>query len=472
MTQGRHAVIVVGGGVTGLATAWWLKKSGLDVLVLESDDVVGGTMKTIREDGWLIESGPNTALETTPLFGTLGGDCRIAGEVRYGNEQANRRYILRGGTLHLLPMTPGGLLGSRLWSWRGKLRLAGEPFIGRGRKDETIAEFVERRLGREFLDYAINPFVAGVYAGDPARLSVRAAFPKLYALEERYGGLIRGQIQGARERKRRAEKAKDRARLFSYAEGMQTLPEALGRALGGSLLTGAAVQEIRVLDSVAEGARFEVQGKHKGGPVRFFCSVLVTAVPADRAAGLIRPLDPAVASALREIPYPPVAEVFLGFRADQVRRPLDGFGFLVPEKERRQILGTLWSSTLFEGRAPKGHVALTTFIGGSRQSDLALKPDGILLDSALSDLRPLLGIDGKPAIVRIIRWQRAIPQYEIGHLEKMRSLQEFEQRIPGLFVTGNFRGGISVGDCMVSADQTALRVRKHLQGSPAMVAAV
>jgi len=369
-------------------------------------------------------------------------------------------------------MTPGGLLGSRLWSWRGKLRLAGEPFIGRGRKDETIAEFVERRLGREFLDYAINPFVAGVYAGDPARLSVRAAFPKLYALEERYGGLIRGQIQGARERKRRAEKAKDRARLFSYAEGMQTLPEALGRALGESLLTGGAVEEIRVLDSGAEGARFEVQGKKRGVPVRFFCSVLVTAVPADRAAGLIRPLDPAVASALREIPYPPVAEVFLGFRADQVRRPLDGFGFLVPEKERRQILGTLWSSTLFEGRAPKGHVALTTFIGGSRQPDLALKPDGILLDSALSDLRPLLGIDGKPAFVRIIRWQRAIPQYEIGHLEKMRSLQEFEERIPGLFVTGNFRGGISVGDCMVSADQTAQRVRNHLQGSPAMVAAV
>ncbi len=472
MIQGRHTVIVVGGGVTGLATAWWLKKSGLDVLALESDDAVGGTMKTLREDGWLIESGPNTALETTPLFATLGGDCGIAGEVRYGNEKANRRYILRGGTLHLLPMTPGGLLGSRLWSWRGKLRLAGEPFIGRGRKDETIAEFVERRLGREFLDYAINPFVAGVYAGDPARLSVRAAFPKLYALEERYGGLIRGQIQGARERRRRAEKAKDRARLFSYAEGMQTLPEALGRALGESLLTGAAVQEIRVLDSGGEGARFEVQGKHKGVPARFFCSVLVTAVPADRAAGLIRPLDPAVASALREIPYPPVAEVFLGFRADQVRRPLDGFGFLVPEKEGRQILGTLWSSTLFEGRAPKGHVALTTFIGGSRQSDLALKPDGILLDSALSELRPLLGIDGKPGFARIIRWQRAIPQYEIGHLEKMRSLQEFEQRIPGLFVTGNFRGGISVGDCMVSADQTALHVRKHLQGSPAMVAAV
>ena len=212
----HHSVIIVGAGITGLATAWWLHKSGADVVVLERDSAVGGTMKTVHTGGWLIETGPNSALETTPLLKKLSAEVGIENELIYANEAADNRYILRDGALHPLPMKPALFLKSKLWSLSGKLRLLKEPFIGRSLKEETIAEFVARRLGKEFLDYAINPFVAGVYAGNPEQLSVQAAFPKFYALEKNYGGLIKGQILGARERKKRAEKAKDRSRLFSY----------------------------------------------------------------------------------------------------------------------------------------------------------------------------------------------------------------------------------------------------------------
>ncbi|MEO8168378.1 MAG: protoporphyrinogen oxidase, partial [bacterium] len=220
-------IVIIGGGISGLTAAWWLHKMGADVTVLEKDQTVGGTIRSVREDGWLVETGPNSALETTPLFNEMFEGLGIAGQRLYADDRSNKRYILRGGRLHPLPMSPGSFLSSSLWTLAGKLRLLKEPFVGRSVKDETIAEFVERRLGKEFLDYAINPFVAGVYAGNPEHLSVRAAFPKLYALEQKYGGLVKGMVKGRRERKQRSEKAKDRAKMFSFKNGMATFPQAI-----------------------------------------------------------------------------------------------------------------------------------------------------------------------------------------------------------------------------------------------------
>ncbi len=219
-------VVVIGAGISGLCVAYWLKKHGVNVVVLERDSRVGGTMKSLREDGWLVELGPNTALETTPLFQQLFNEIGITDKRVYANEAASKRYILRDGILHALPMGPASFLTSKLWTWRGKLRLLKEPFVGRAYHEESVAEFVRRRLGSEFLDYAINPFVAGVYAGDPEQLSVQAAFPKLYALEEKYGGLVKGLIKGRKERKERDETAKSRARLFSFVDGIQSFPDA------------------------------------------------------------------------------------------------------------------------------------------------------------------------------------------------------------------------------------------------------
>ncbi len=447
---------IVGGGISGLATAWWLKKRGWSVAVLERGADPGGTMQTVSDQGWMIETGPNSALETTPLFRTLFDDCGLRDEVVYGNEAANRRYILRDGRLHILPMSPPMFLKSRLWSTLGKLRLLLEPFIGRAAREESIAEFVRRRLGREFLDYAINPFVAGVYAGNPEQLSVRAAFPKLFALERDYRSLIIGQIRGARKRGQRAETAKDRARLFSFRSGMQQLPRALGAALGDAFRGGVTVTAVKPQD---DGWRIQFAN----GDTPIDAKTVLTAVPTRETGRLWADVEPSIPRLLEAIPYPPVAEVFLGFKREQVSHPLDGFGFLVPQLEPRSILGTLWSSTLFPGRAPDGHVALTTFVGGSRQPELTQLADGSLIDVVMGDLRAILGISGAPIYVRINRWDRAIPQYAIGHLDIVEKVRQRESLHPGLFMSGNFIGGISVGDCVIQSEFNAVRIDAYLR---------
>jgi protoporphyrinogen/coproporphyrinogen III oxidase len=456
------SVVIIGGGISGLATAWWLHKAGIGVAVLERNRVLGGTMQTVHDRGWLVETGPNSALETTPLFKTLFSDLGLMNEVVYAGDVGNNRYILREGSLHALPMTPPAFFKSKLWSLTGKLRLLKEPFIGRADAEETIAQFVERRLGIEFLDYAINPFVAGVYAGNPEQLSVRAAFPKLYALEAKYGGLIKGQIQGSRERRKRAEQSKDRARMFAFKSGMQTFPKALGDALGTSVVTGIIVQHVRRIGK-RNLEKYEITGTQKGKPFKLTAPAVITTIPSYSTAPLIAPMDSAVAESLKSIYYPPVVEVFLGFKASDIRRPLDGFGFLVPAKERRKILGTIWSSSLFPGRAPQGHVALTTFVGGSRQPDLTEENDERIVSLVSEELSSIMGVAGRPVYRRIARWQRAIPQYNLGHLSMIEQVEQFEQNHPGLFLSGNFRGGISVGDCIINSDKTAKRVQSFLK---------
>lgn len=449
-------LIVIGAGISGLTSAFWAQRAGWDVAVLEATSVPGGTMRTVHENGWLVETGPNSALETTPILGEMFSLLGIEGERRYASDASNKRYVLREGRLHPIPMSPGAFLAARLWSTRGKLRLLKEPLIGRGTKEETVAEFVERRLGRELLDYGINPFVAGVYAGNPEQLSVRSAFPKLYALEEKYGGLIKGMIKGARERRGRAEVAKDRARMFSFAKGMQTFPEALARSLGAKLFYNAPVRSIEVLKPTGTAApRFRattMDGMSIEG------DAVVLGVPAYAASDLLRPLVPALAVMLERVYYPPVAEVFLGIHRTQCGRPLDGFGYLIPEREKRQILGTIWSSVIFAGRAPANHVALTTFVGGSRQPELLDLDDAQLQKLVLGELGKIMNVSGAPVFSRIYRWERAIPQYTIGYQNTVDAIERLEREIPGLFICSNYRGGIAVGDCIMNGKKTAGRL--------------
>ncbi len=457
MNKEKH-VVVVGAGISGLTAAFWLKQSGVTVTVLEQDAVPGGTMRTRQEGGWLIETGPNSALETTPVFGEMFDLLGIAGERQYASESSNNRYILRNGTLHPLPMSPPAFLRSRLWTTRGKLRLIAEPFIGRATREETIAEFVERRLGREFLDYAINPFVAGVFAGSPEHLSVRAAFPKLYALEEKYGGLIKGMIKGARERKQRAEVAKDRAKMFAFKNGMQTFPDAIARSLGMAVQCGCTVQRIaRVPDGT-----FRVGCTLSGKTSELEADAVVLSTPAYAAAPILHPLAPGLADQLAAIYYPPVAEVYFGFREEQCPRPLDGFGYLIPAKEQRNILGTIWSSAIFPGRAPAGHIALTSFVGGSRQPELLAQDDAGLLSTVLAELRSLMGVRGDPVCSRVIRWNRAIPQYNLGYHVVVEAMEDLEREVPGLYLCGNYRGGIAVGDCVKNGKAAAGRIAAAL----------
>ncbi len=454
-------VVIVGAGISGLTTAYWLRRSGIDVTVLEQGVSAGGTMQTVREDGWLIELGPNSALETTPLFKEMFAGLGIEKEHAYADPASDKRFILRDGRLHALPLGPGSFLRTGLWTAYGKLRLLKEPFVGRAPEEESVAQFVERRLGREFLDYAINPFVAGVYAGDPGQLSVRSAFPKLYALEEKYGGLIKGMVKGARERKQRAEKAKDRAKMFSFVEGMQTFPDAINRWLGNRVRFRCAVTSLSRASSTSEGApgSYTVTGMQNGSPFSIVGDAVVVAVPAYVAAALVRPHAASLANLLEAVYYPPVAELFLGYASRQIATPLDGFGYLVPAAEKRQILGTIWSSSLFPGRAPAGCVALTTFVGGARQPELVGLDDTDLLERVTGEIRSILGAHGDPVFSRIIRWNKAIPQYNVGYQSVLDAVAAFETEHPGVFFCSNFRGGIAVGDCVMNGKKTAERIR-------------
>ena len=460
-------VLVIGGGVSGLSVAYWLHKQAIGVTVLEKDREVGGTMKTIHENGFLVETGPNSALETTPFFREIIADCGLEDEFIYANPASANRYILKNGALLRLPLDPFSFLATDLFSFRAKVRLLKEPFVGRGEKEESIAEFVERRLGREFLDYAIDPFVAGIFAGRPEALSVRAAFPKLYALEEKYGGLIKGMIRGSKERKARSEKAKDRAESFSFKSGMQVLPSALAKRLGERVITEAAVISIAPTQGThttdgSGGSRYAVTYLHDGSEKTIGARSVVLSVPAASASVLLKPISPATADTLASIYYPPVASIFAAFHRSDVPHPVDGFGFLAPSREQRQILGSLWSSSLFPGRAPDGMVAFTTFVGGGRQPDLMNRHEKELCDLALTELKNIMQITGNNVYLRVTRWQKAIPQYELGYLANVEALERCEQRFPGLFFCSKFKGGISVGDCVKSSRDTAHRIASSL----------
>lgn len=453
-------VIVAGAGISGLATAYLLAQRGVDVLVLEKNDYFGGKVQSRRTNGFLVEAGPNAALETTPLLTALVRDLGLEGEKIYADEKAKKRFIVRNGELIPLPASPLAFLRTRLFSWQAKLRLFREPFVPRGAQtsDESVADFVRRRLGDEFLDYAVNPFVAGVYAGDPHTLSVRAAFPRLFELEQRYGGLIRGTIRGVMERKRRAEKSAQYARLFSFAGGMGLLPDALARRLQRKE-SGVTLVSIAPHGS---GTGFELRAKVRDGLKPYTCASVVVATPAPEAAALLRATAPQLDAPLSAIPYPPVAVVVTAYRHRGVAHPLDGFGFLVPERERRKILGTIFSSTLFSDRAPVEYALLTSFVGGARNPDYALHTEEELVSLVEGELGALLGCPPQAEFAHVVKWKRAIPQYTHGHLERMAAVERAERHHPGLFLCANYRGGISVGDCIKSAHATAEKVERYL----------
>jgi len=456
-------VAVVGAGIAGLCAAYWLKKKGNKVQVFERSGHAGGVIISERSDGFLVDYGPNSTLETSEVLTELVRELGLEEQKVYGQDASNNRYIVKDGQLQALPTSAGAFLSTGLFSWKAKLRLLGEPFISRTTGDDvSLADFVRHRLGREFLDYAINPFVAGVYAGDPEQLSTAAGFPKLYALEKNYGSLIKGTIQGARERKKRKEVAKNRARMFSFQDGMQVFTDALADRLDPDALH----LHTEVTGLRREGDRFRLDMTSDGqSQSDLFDRVILTA-PAYTLPKLLGELAPQQAGPLSEVRYPPVSLVYLGFRKADVQRELDGFGFLVPEVEQRQILGTLWSSAIFPGRAPDGHVALTTFVGGTRQPDNALLPEEELKDLVLRELRDLCGVRGEPVFSRMMRWERAIPQYRVGYKEVQAIFDQLESQYEGLYFAGNYRRGISVGDSVLSAHETVEKLGNRRTEEP------
>lgn len=452
-------VLIVGAGISGLATAHFLASQDIRVHILEKGSYPGGTIRSQKMDGFLVEYGPNSTLDTTPLLHQLFNDLGIDDQVEYANPNAKKRYIVRSGQLNALPMGPVPFLKTDLFSRSAKLRLLKEPFISpsNSNEEESLADFVRRRLGQEFLDYAINPFVAGVYAGVPEKLSVQSAFPKLYELEQTYGSLIKGAIGGARKRRKSKETSKQSARLFSFQNGMQTIIDALNTRFNDKIFTEAKIDSIQKQNS-SYGVKFQTAGELH----RINCHSLVFTIPTYHLTKLNFEFDFQIRNQLNQISYPPVTMVFWGYRDNPAKVPLDGFGFLIPEKENKNILGTIWSSTIFSNRAPENGVALTTFIGGSRQPENAMQSNDEIIKMVEKDLKDLMEIDKQPDFIEIKRWEKAIPQYNIGHQKIIDSIMGFEKDHPGLYLSGNFRGGISVGDCLKQAHAMSARITSEL----------
>lgn len=455
-------VAVIGGGISGLTTAYWLKNEGIDVRLFEKNSRVGGSIRTQMEDGFLIEHGPNSTLETTPLIDKLLDELNILGEKIYASKESDKRYILRNGNIYPLPMSPAAFLSTKLFSKSAKLRLLKEPFIrSKGNAYETIAEFTIRRLGEEFLDYAINPFVAGVFAGDPEMINVKTAFPRLYELEQKYGSLIKGALKSARQRKKSKEKSKQSAKTFSFKKGMQTLTDAIYMKILESISLNSSIIDIG-LNNQPGSKHFALSVVKEGNSINEEFDAVVMSVPSYSASEIFGKLDSGLSGELREIYYPPVNVVYTGFNQSKLNHKLDGFGYLIPEQEKRKILGSLWSSSLFPGRAPEGYCALTSFVGGARSPKLTEMDDKDLVKVTLEELNSVLGITGEPDYVKIIRWGKAIPQYNNHYTDLYESIENFQNKFKGIFICNNFYKGIAVGDCIKNADSTVAGVIKFL----------
>ncbi|MCB9545832.1 MAG: protoporphyrinogen oxidase [Myxococcales bacterium] len=433
-------IAIIGAGISGLSAAFRLRGAGHDVVVLEAAARAGGKIHSERDEGFLVEHAANGVLDKRADVFTLARDAGIP-EDHFcpAADAAKRRYLFLDGALKPLPASPPAFLKSDLMTLGGRLRALAEPFIRARREgpEESVHAFFARRLGPQAADTLADPFVTGIYAGDAEKLSVDAALPALPALERQYGSLFKGMM------KSRKEGGGPGGKLTSFSGGMGELVETLAARLGDAVHLGRPVTGLR-----ARGAGWTVEA---GGGDALDVDAVVFATPAFTTGALLSPLAPAAAAPLAAIPYAPVAVVGLGYRADQLPRPLDGFGFLVPKKAGRQVLGVLWPSTIFPGRAPEGHVLLRVIIGGARDPALVGLDDAALLALALAEVGITLGGPvPAPVFHRIIRWDAGIPQYTLGHLERVRAA---EAALPaGLFLAGNGVHGVSVADCVARAD--------------------
>lgn len=449
-----HDIAVIGAGISGLTTAHALASAGHDVVVLDRRSAPGGRIHTERRDGFLVEHGPNSLVSPAPgaesLIESLGlADTRIE-----RGERVRQRYLVRDGRAHALPLDPFGFFASGFFSLRGRLRLLGEPFIRPEPADETVAGFIARRFGRELLDYVFDPLVGGLYAGEAEQLSTAALFPHLKRLEHEHGSIVRGVLAARRAGRSGFDPGK--RRLFSFADGMATLPARLLNELPGRVRFGIRVKAVEPLR-----AGFRLRLREGEQTASFRARSVVVALPAYAAARALAPLSTETGAALAGIEHPPLAVVALGFRAADIGHPLDGLGVLMPKVERRGVLGMLFSSTLFTGRAPDGNALLTAYVGGARQPELALRPREELEGLVLAEVRDLLGVKGMPVFSSVRYWRYGLPQPGLGHERRIAALRALEAEWPGLFVTGNYLSGVSTAACIDAALATAERATQQ-----------
>ena len=485
-------VLVIGGGISGLACAYRLKKQGFAVRLLESSQRFGGVLNTIEQDGFRFDVGPQSFL-ANPAISQLIDELNLSGELLRADSRAPR-YILLGGKLVPAPLGPGSFLATPLISWRTKLRILSEPLFRSYPPDEeeSIAAFVRRKFGEDVLTNLAGPFISGVYAGDPERLSLTATFPIARALEEKFGGLIRGAIQMRRAAKGSGPRP-PRPALCNFRRGTVTLVEALAKSLGEAARRETQVTLIRQTAASGEQPQFAVAIRgssglppaqraetgglsapvavpiQTGGEQPLAVDAVVVATPAQQASGLLREIAPQFLDLLSQIEYAPVAQVAAGYRLAQISRfagnPARGFGFLAPRTEGLRLLGTVWESFLFADRAPEAPekmASFTSFVGGATDPDIVSHSADEIGKLVHDELAKVLGITGEPVTQYIARWERALPQYNLGHGKIVAGLNDLCSKHPGIFLSGNYLAGPSMGACVDHANKTAEAVIQFL----------
>ncbi len=447
--------IVIGGGISGLSVAFFASHAGKSVLVLEEGSQAGGKIRTHWEEGFCCEWGPQGFLDNVPetleLVRLLGLEHRLV----KASPKAADRFILRQGTLRKVPLSPPAFFISDVLSLRGKLRVLCEPFVPRGHaEDESVLSFARRRIGKEAAEVLVDAMVTGVFAGRAEELSLSATFPKMAMMERTYGSLTRAML--ANRKKSGGGPAGPGGTLTTFVDGMQELTDRLAAALGQSLRLKSPVAKVHYQE--ASTCPWQVS-LHDG--TQLVARNLVVTVPPPKACTLLGELFPPQAvAALREIPLPPVVVVITAYKSPQpFAHPLSGFGFLVPSREPRQILGTLFCHSIFPHQAPEGTVLLRTILGGARQPEVIAFSDDELLRLVRRELHAILGGDSDPDLVRVFRHPEGIPQYTLGHPRRLKVLAEASSQLRGLYLTGNAYGGVAVNACIAEAKKVAASLR-------------
>jgi len=446
-------IAIVGAGISGLATgqAILAKYPHSEIVVFEAGSHTGGkVMSEMTPEGYLCEWGVNAFLDKSPRTLEL---CREIGLTPLpGNAAAKKRYVFSEGALHKLPEKPPEFLASKLLSFPGRLRVIAEVFSGRAKKpDETLEEFGTRHLGREAFQKLIDPMASGVFAGDATKMSLKSCFPRIQEVEAEYGSLIRGLIKLQKEARKTGRKDTPGpgpgGNLTSFRAGMSVMTDALTVGLGSRVRVESPVNSIG-----RSGGQYTL---HMGDGANEDFDAVILATPAWAQARILRDMAPGISELVSEIQYPSLTVVCLGYDEENASERMDGFGFLVPSGENRGILGTVADSNVFPGRAPEGSVLLRTMVGGARVPELAELPDEQLLDRVLSDLRDIMGLSADPEFVKIYRHERAIPQYLVGHADRLAAISGQLEKFPGLVLTGNAYRGVSLNDCVLNAMKTA-----------------
>ncbi|MGF1509002.1 MAG: protoporphyrinogen oxidase [Myxococcota bacterium] len=447
-------VAVVGGGVSGLAVAeaCRFKNPGIETLVFEAEAQLGGKIGTSLESGFVVEHGPHGFLGREPKVFDVIDRLDLTPELIRADEASARRFLVRGGRLVEVPTGPQAFLQSPILPWSAKLRLLAEPLIPPDApEEESVRAFAVRRLGAEAADGMVDAIVTGIFGGDPEQLSLPAAFPRMRELEHRYGSLIRAQLALATQKTPQdAEEKARRTSLHSFRSGLGELIGGLARS-AGSLRVRAPVHRI-----LRSRPGWTLLGDFESVDV----DAVVLTVPADMAAQLVGPHSEACAAEMATVPYAPITVVSQAFRAEDIRRRPNGFGFVAPDREERPVLGSIWASSVFPEHAPNGTVLFRSLVGGVRRGERAHWDDETLFTAAKQELVFLAGLmpDAEPIHQRTIRWPRGIPQYVIGHRRRLEAADALEQRFEGLFIGGNGFRGVGVLDCIVAADAIAERV--------------